>query len=1086
MAGLFILVLMAAVGGGLLTRLSPTVDEIKTRFELAQTYYAAKDYDNGVIIFSEIVETPNRAILDVDTITVAIDEFVLPVRVAARYQVGNSLRNVGLDLLARSESALADGDTVVSEKRREEAAEALGEAREHFTTIVEDEKAPQNVRVMSQYQVIRAAFAMEDYPAVVEDVDKLLRVFPGNSYEEAALYDLGWAYFRMGEPESSIDAFGLVLELSGDAVRIDRAIFQIAEAHFGLGRHLEARNWYQRLVGKYDFSAFSEKDLLAMQTAKLRGVVQETTRELVAKAQIKIGDTYARTQDVEAAIQAYSLVPERYPQEEYLVEQSYTRLAALVLDSRGLDAAIREYEQAIQRSDRKVFQATTQLQIARLLYEASRYDEAAESYRVYWKGYGGVSRIVGFTRDKVLFKLGECYRQQGIDASMAAVSGQGTDAFRRALTYYDSTLTFERTSLAADATFGRGAALQGVGKLDSALAQYQEVVASFPRHPSVPSALMQIARLQYEIASPLEAVATYERFLQEYPSSPMRDEAHVELGVVYKTLGRPDDALASYQQVGRDSPNWVKVRVEIGDMLTGEGRYEEAQEKLTEAIGEAAGDPEAMAALRYIQGRIAYSQRRYSEAAPVLSLAVSASPGELVATSARFLRALNNYELGKLSDAAGDSAAGGGYYDLVVSDLEFVLEQEIVPKMRNVAYRTLGTAATRLGRADQTIRYYDELIAATEDSEERAGFLLLLTELYYDQRRFDETAETARRLIAETFQDHDDMGYFLTERAYSVLASAELERRQYEAALAAATEGLEKYPSSGESPSMAFAVGLSQYFLKEYDAAGTSFDRYVDRFPRDARSLEGMYYAGQCRQILGEYEAAAERFLRVADTFPRSSYVPEALFLAAENLYNAYRFQDALETYERVREQFPQGEFADDAAYSSAWALFELKQMEAGVATMEELVERHPGSVHAPRAQFTVGDYYYSIREYGKAQNAYARLVDRYPTSDEATRARDLVREVDEEIASQMYEEAVAEYQARNFDAAVAMFQRIATEHPRTYTALAALGNMGVALEELGEEDRAEAAYQEVLTTAGEDPTHQEVVDFAKARLAHL
>lgn len=1085
MAGLFALVVVAALGGGLLTRVSPTVDEIKSRFELAQTYYAAKDYDNGVTIYGEIVGTPNRAILNVDTITVAIDEFVLPVRVAARYQVGNSLRNVGLDLLARSESALADGDTAVASVRRQEADRALREARVHFTTIVEDEQAPENVRVMSQYQVIRAAFALEDYRAVVGDVGKLQVLFPGNTYEEAALYDLGWAYFRMGEPENSISTFEQVLAISQDAVRIDRALFQIAESHLSLGRLARAQTFYQQLVDKYDFSALSEKDLRAMQTAKLRGVVQETTRELVAKAQIKIGDTHAQAGDVEAAIAAYSLVPERYPQEEYLVEQSYTRLAALVLEVRGLDAGIREYEQAIRRSEREEFKATTQLQVARLLYDDGRYGDAAEAYRVYWKGYSGMSRIVGFTRDKVLFKLGECSRQRGMEeAAEDPVSARA--AFEQALSHYDSTLAYRRTSLAADATFGRGAAFQGLGELDSALVQYQAVVRAYPSHPSVPSALVQIARLHYESGAHQEAVETYERFLAEHSGSGLRDEVHMELGVVCKAMGQADRALAQYQLVGRASPNWVKVRVEIGDMLTAAGRYAEAQNQLDEAIAEAGDDPDAMAALRYIQGRIAYSQRRFDEAVPPLSRAIDSAPEAQVAASARFLRALSHYEMGKSSDAAGDSARGSGYYESVVADLERVLDGQVSARMRNVAFRTLGTTSTRLGRADETIRYYEELISRTEDAEERAGFLLLLTELYYDQRRFDETVKTAKRLIGEAFQDRDEMGYFLKERAYSVLASTELERRHYQSALQSASKGLKIYPRSGESASLAFAVGLSRYFLKEYEAAAVSFDEYVERFPGDGRNLEGMYYAGQCRQILGQYDGAAARFLQVAERFPNSSFVPEALFLAGENLYNGLEFDRALETYDRVLTRFPQGEYADDATYSSAWALFELKRMDDGVARMEDLVERYPGSPHAPRAQFTAGDYFYSIREYQRAQDAYAHLVEAYPASDEATRARDLIRELDEEIASRLYDAAVAQYQARDFEGAVAQFENIASAYPKTFTALAALGNMGVALEELGEEDRAEEVYQQVLRRAGEDPGNQEVADFARARLAHL
>ena len=434
MLSLFLVMVALALGGGAFTRISPTVGEIKSRFDLAQKYYAAKDYENGVIIFKEIVETPNRAILEVDTITVEIDDLVLPVRVAATYQVGNSLRNVGLDLLARSRSAREEGDSLLADQRQTEAFQALKSARLHFSTIVADEGVPRGVRVMSQYQIVRVGYAMEDYPAVVEDVDLLLQKFPGNQYEEAALYDLGWSYFRMGDYRNSIATFERELALSPDAVRMDRATFQIAEAYSALSDYPKALLWYQRLVDKYDFSQLSEKDLRAMQTAKLRGVVQETTRELVAKAQIKTGDTYALQGRDEQAIAAYSLVPERYPQEEFLVEQSYTRLATLILERRGLDAGIRAYGQAIQSSDHKEFQATTQLQIARLLFEAKRFPEAIVAYRVYLKAYGDVSRIVGFTHEKVIFKIAEAHRELGLEL-LKEDSGGARGEFGEALVH---------------------------------------------------------------------------------------------------------------------------------------------------------------------------------------------------------------------------------------------------------------------------------------------------------------------------------------------------------------------------------------------------------------------------------------------------------------------------------------------------------------------------------------------------------------------------------------------------------------------------------------------------------------------------
>jgi tetratricopeptide (TPR) repeat protein len=1081
------LIIALAIGGSALTRLSPTVDEIKSRFELAQKYYAAKDYDNGVKIFNEIVETPNRAILDVDTITVAIDDLILPIRVAATYQVGNSYRNVGLDLLERSRLSREEGDSTLADQRREEAFQALRPAKMHFSRIVESDRAPYNVRVMSQYQIIRADYAMEDYPSVVEDVGRLLTRFPGSEYEGASLYDLGWAYFGMGEYPHAIETFERVLRISTDAIRTDRAMFQIAESYSALADYANALVWYTRLVDKYDFSKLSERELKLMQTAKLRGVVQETTRELVAKAQIKIGDTYSQQGDVDQAIAAYSLVPQRYPQEQFLVEQSYTRLATLILERRGLDEGIRAYQQAIQSVNRKEFQATAQLQIARLLFEVGRFEEAIDAYRVYTKAYPDVTRIVGFTFDKAIFKIAEAYREIGRRALAAEDTERARGAFVEAMTHYRSVLTdYGESPLVPDATFGLGISFHAIEESDSATAMFQDVVQHYPSHPAAPGALLQIARLRYGAKNYGGAAGTYERFIATYPHSELLDDAYIELGVVYKAMNRLDDALLTFQKVSRSSPNWVKVRVEIGEMLTAAGRYEEAQEGLDEAIAQAAGDSEDTAELYYIKGKIAYSEKKYGEAIAALSIAIADSFNAQIVTSGRFMRGLSYYEVGKGTDAAGDSAGGTKAYDLCAQDLQNALSSDLPPKMRNIAYRTLGIAMTRLGRSTETIRYYSELIAQTSDPQERAGFQLLLMELYYDQRQFEEAIALARRLIQERFEDNNEMGYFLKERAYSVLSSAALELKRYEDAVNAAKEGLSAYPHSGESASMAFTVGIGQYNLERYAEAATSFESYIRQFPRDRGALHGYYYAGQSYQILGEYAKAATWFRNLVDRFSDSGYEPEALFLCGENFYNAFRFQESLETYEELLRRFPGSDFADDAMYSSAWALFELKRMEDGVRRMEQLVTTFPRSVHAPRTQFSIGDYYYSIKEYRKAQEAYKKLVNLYPQSTETGRARELIVELDEEIASQIYDEAVAAHQKKEYQTAIRLYQSIAEGYPKTYTALAALCNMGVVLEDAGDKRRAEQAYREAISRGGTDESGQEVVAFAKARLERL
>ena len=164
-------------------------------------------------------------------------------------------------------------------------------------------------------------------------------------------------------------------------------------------------------------------------------------------------------------------------------------------------------------------------------------------------------------------------------------------------------------------------------------------------------------------------MATYERLIAQYPQSELIDDARVELGVVYKAQERLDEAVVILQQVSRASPNWVNVRVEIGDMLTAAGRYEEAQDELDEAISLAGDDSEAMAALQYIKGKIAYSQQKYAEALPAFGLAIDTAANQQITSSGLFLRGLAHYEVGRRMDAAGDSLAGAQNFERSTQDM---------------------------------------------------------------------------------------------------------------------------------------------------------------------------------------------------------------------------------------------------------------------------------------------------------------------------------------------------------------------------------------------------------------------------------
>ena len=173
------LLLIAAVGAAasLSTRFFSPV-ELQDRFEEGQKLYALGDYDRAIERYEVILSTESNAMINVEDVTVAVDEFILPVRVGATYQLGNTYNKLGLEKLQRSQFLRSEKKEAEADARYEEALQDLNKSRDHFRTLAADELVDDRTRVMAQYQMIQTSYQLKDYERVIEQGDALLHSFP--------------------------------------------------------------------------------------------------------------------------------------------------------------------------------------------------------------------------------------------------------------------------------------------------------------------------------------------------------------------------------------------------------------------------------------------------------------------------------------------------------------------------------------------------------------------------------------------------------------------------------------------------------------------------------------------------------------------------------------------------------------------------------------------------------------------------------------------------------------------------------------------------------------------------------------------
>ena len=1074
------LLLVAAVGvaASLSTRFFSPV-ELQDRFEEGQKLYALGDYDRAIERYEVILSTESNAMINVEDVTVAVDEFILPVRVGATYQLGNTYNKLGLEKLQRSQFLRSEQKEAEADARYEEALQDLNKSRDHFHNLAEDELVDNRTRVMAQYQMIQTSYQLKDYERVIEEGDELLRRFPHSLYEASVHYDRAWSYYELERYEEAIASFKQVLVLAPRGSNADRSLFQIAKSYDELGQYEDALEYLDRLIARYDFAQMTEEEIIEMTTLKLKGLVKETARELVAKAHLKKGDIYVRNGEVEKALASYAVLPVEYAAEPVLVQNSYIRTAELVQKEQGTTAAIAAYKDAIEKVEDKLFQARTQLTVALMLFDQEEYLKSAQEYEIYINAYGDVAQRIGFDRYKVLFRIAQCHQEYGRQIR-GEDPARADEEIAKALESYDQLLSQrEDNVLIPDVLFNAGFANQILKKNEVAQPLYQRLVDEYADHPAAPNGLLQLARIAYAASELKRAEEIYTAFLNRFPDSELRNTTRMELGLTYKRLQDTDSAIAAYEMVEDDWDKWPTVQVELAELYMGKQEYEEARKALASAL-DRADDDTLKGQMHYTLARVHFAEDNFAGAIDSWGQAIALNPPVHILQNSLLARGGAYYEVAKQQDAVGDTAQARVSYEASLEDMKALLESDPAPQIKDSAFRTLGAGMIRLGRQEEAASYYQELIAASDDPQEQATFSMLLTELYYDQQDFIQAEKFARQLLDMQFEDDNQAGYYRKERAYSIIGNALLQQKKYEEAARIFAQGLRRYPNSGESGNLAFSKGFAEISYGDYETAAKSFKSFVDKYPRNANRIHGQYYLAHSLQALTRFREAAAAFTELVERYLQSQYEEEALFLIGENYYNEQAFAEAVTAYQALLAKYAQGPYGGSAQYALAWSFVEQEEMEQAVGAMQDLVANYPESEFAPKAQFTIGDYYYNIQSYDEAMAAYEKVLKLYPNSEEASRATTLVEELSEIQASFSYNEAMKLFEAKDYERAVPALQKIIRDYPGTYTELAAYCNLGLVYEITRQWSQAVENYQVVEEKGGDKPENADVVSFAK------
>ena len=361
--------------------------------------------------------------------------------------------------------------------------------------------------------------------------------------------------------------------------------------------------------------------------------------------------------------------------------------------------------------------------------------------------------------------------------------------------------SYGESELLPDVFFSRGYALQ-LQEDGRAGEDYARMVADYPDHPATPNALLQLARIDLEAGNYETAQAIYQRLIETYPESNTVNSAKMERGLCLKNTGDLSSAIASFESIDPQWGQWAKVQAELADLYVRSGDQGTAKNVLSKALDVVQDDDVLSGQLLYVKSRIHFTDKEYREAIAGFSEVLEFPVRDDIYNGSLLSRGSALYELAKALDAKGDTSLARVEYEASLVDMKALLDRNPAANIKDSAFRTLGAGMIRLQREDEAVRYYKELIASSEDPQQRATFQMLLMELYFDQQKFEQSEVFARELLNMDFEDNNSAGYFRKERAYSLIGNSLIQKKDF--TVAKSLLGIPKYPKSGESATQLF------------------------------------------------------------------------------------------------------------------------------------------------------------------------------------------------------------------------------------------------------------------------------------------
>jgi len=376
-------------------------------------------------------------------------------------------------------------------------------------------------------------------------------------------------------------------------------------------------------------------------------------------------------------------------------------------------------------------------------------------------------------------------------------------------------------------------------------------------------------------------------------------------------------------------------------------------------------------------------------------------------------------------------------FDLAAEEWEKFLKKFPKDPLAAKAQQYLGVCHLQLKRFDRAAAAFEAVVKNYPQSDLIQDAYLNLGWCQYSLggQQVEGAYAKAAAAFAELVKKFPEGKH--TEQALFFWGEAEYNQSKKKEAAAAYGQLAENYPQSPLRSDVLYALGVTQEELGQHAGAGQTYDRFLEEFPKHDLANEVRMRKAETVLQAGDFAAAEKLFAGVAEIAGFAS-VDHALNRQAFCLSKQDKFAEAAAVYARIPAEFAQSVYAADASLSAGRCYYRAEQFPEAAKWLQQVAE-------APSA--------------GRAEAAHW-LCRIYLRDKQPQKAVDLAKQVLPQSAGSPFavnlqmDQADALYEVpKSRPEAVALYLKIAADHPQHELAAQALYNAAFGALELGRYD---------------------------------